>query len=183
MQHQLTESKNQYHELSCYQARRSSPSRSPHGGLQHKMYMQVVRERDSLRISKAEVDKLYSQTGLNSLTLRTCSKPFGNISMQLARSIKMLWIKSIIWATIQMWQVTCSTGCTMKSMTETQPLLVFILKLKPKRNLSNVLTGMQVAPSRCWMTDDSWSKERLTIPFLKVTWPRCTNWPVNASLR
>ena len=62
MQHQLTESKNQYHELSCRQARRSSPSRSPHGGLQHEMYMQAVRERDSLRESKAEVDKLYSQT-------------------------------------------------------------------------------------------------------------------------
>ena len=61
MQHQLTESKNQYHELSCQQARRSSPSRSPHGGLQHEMYMQVVRERDSLRISKAEVDNLYSR--------------------------------------------------------------------------------------------------------------------------
>ena len=62
MQHQLTESKNQYHELSCQQARRSSPSRSPHGGLQHEMYMQAIRERDSLRESKAEVDKLYSQT-------------------------------------------------------------------------------------------------------------------------
>ena len=62
MQHQLTESKNQYHELSCQQARRSSPSRSPHGGLQYEMYMQAVRERDSLRESKAEVDKLYSQT-------------------------------------------------------------------------------------------------------------------------
>ena len=33
MQQQLTESKNQYHELSCQQARRSSPSRSPHGGV------------------------------------------------------------------------------------------------------------------------------------------------------
>ena len=62
MQHQLTESKNQYHELSCQQARRSLPSRSPHGGLHHEMYMQAVRERDNLRESKAEVDKLYSQT-------------------------------------------------------------------------------------------------------------------------
>ena len=61
MQHQLTESKNQYHELSCQHARRSSPSRSPHGGLQHEMYMQVVRERDSLKASKAEVDNLYSR--------------------------------------------------------------------------------------------------------------------------
>ena len=28
----------------------------------HEMYMQIVRERDSLEVSKAEVDKLYSQT-------------------------------------------------------------------------------------------------------------------------
>ena len=61
MQQQLTESKNQYHELSCQQARRSSPSRSPHGGPLHEMYMQAVRERDSLKESKAEVDKLYLQ--------------------------------------------------------------------------------------------------------------------------
>ena len=59
MQQQLTESKNQYHELSCQQARRSSPSRSPHGGPLYEMYMQAVRERDSLKESKAEVDKLY----------------------------------------------------------------------------------------------------------------------------
>ena len=61
MQQQLTESKNQYHELSCQQARRSSPSRSPHGGPLYEMYMQAVRERDSLKESKAEVDKLYLQ--------------------------------------------------------------------------------------------------------------------------
>ena len=61
MQQQLTESKNQYHELSCQQARRSSPSRSPQGGPLYEMYMQAVRERDSLKESKAEVDKLYLQ--------------------------------------------------------------------------------------------------------------------------
>ena len=61
MQHQLIEPKNQYHELSCQHARRSSPSRSPHSGLQHEMYLQVVRERDSLKASKAEVDNLYSR--------------------------------------------------------------------------------------------------------------------------
>ena len=86
MQHQLTESKNQYHELSCQQARRLSPSRSPHGGLQHEMYMQIVRERDSLRVSKAEVDKLYSQTRAE-LTdtenlLKTFQKHFDVIGMK-----------------------------------------------------------------------------------------------------
>ena len=39
MQHQLTESKNQYYELSCKYARKLSPSRLPHGELQHEMYM------------------------------------------------------------------------------------------------------------------------------------------------
>ena len=76
MQHQLTESKNQYHELSCQQARRSSPSRSPHGGLQHEMYMQAVRERDSLRESKAEVDKLYSQTRAELIDTENLLKTF-----------------------------------------------------------------------------------------------------------
>ena len=76
MQHQLTESKNQYHELSCQQARRLSPSRSPHGGLQHEMYMQIVRERDSLRLSKAEVDKLYSQTRAELIDTENLLKTF-----------------------------------------------------------------------------------------------------------
>ena len=76
MQHQLTESKNQYHELSCQQARRLSPSRSPHGGLQHEMYMQIVRERDSLRVSKAEVDRLYSQTRAELIDTENLLKTF-----------------------------------------------------------------------------------------------------------
>ena len=76
MQHQLTESKNQYHELSCQQARRLSPSRSPHEGLQHEMYMQIVRERDSLRVSKAEVDKLYSQTRAELIDTENLLKTF-----------------------------------------------------------------------------------------------------------
>ena len=76
MQHQLTESKNQYHEPSCQQARRLSPSRSPHGGLQHEMYMQIVRERDSLRVSKAEVDKLYSQTRAELIDTENLLKTF-----------------------------------------------------------------------------------------------------------
>ena len=61
MQQQLIESKNQYHELSCQHARRTSPSRSPHNELQYEMYLQVLRERDSLKKSKAEVDSLYSR--------------------------------------------------------------------------------------------------------------------------
>ena len=89
MQHQLTESKNQYHELSCQQARRSSPSRSPHGGLQHEMYMQVVRERDSLRISKAEVDKLYSQARAEIIDtenlLKTYPKHFDATGKEVSR--------------------------------------------------------------------------------------------------
>ena len=76
MQHQLTESKNQYHELSCQQARRLSPSRSPHEGLQHEMYMQIVRERDSLKVSKAEVDKLYSQTRAELIDTENLLKTF-----------------------------------------------------------------------------------------------------------
>ena len=83
MQHQLTESKNQYHELSCQHARRSSPSRSPHGELQHEMYMQVVRERDSLKVSKAEVDNLYSRARAeildNENLLKTYQKHFDSI--------------------------------------------------------------------------------------------------------
>ena len=83
MQHQLTESKNQYHELSCQQARRSSPSRSPHGELQYEMYMQAVRERDSLKVSKAEVDNLYSRARDeildNDNLLKTYQKHFDSI--------------------------------------------------------------------------------------------------------
>ena len=83
MQHQLTESKNQYHELSCQHARRSSPSRSPHGELQHEMYMQVVRERDSLKVSKAEVDNLYSRARAeildNENLVKTYQKHFDSI--------------------------------------------------------------------------------------------------------
>ena len=83
MQHQLTESKNQYHELSCQQARRSSPSRSPNGGLQHEMYMQVVRERDNLKVSMAEVDNLYSRARAEILDneglLKTYQKHFDSI--------------------------------------------------------------------------------------------------------
>ena len=61
MQHQLTESKNQYHELSCQQARRSSPSRSPQQGLYYEMYNQAMRDHDSIKKSKEEVDNLYTR--------------------------------------------------------------------------------------------------------------------------
>ena len=183
MQHQLTESKNQYHELSCQQARRSSPSRSPHGGLQHEMYMQAVRERDSLRESKAEVDKLYSQTRAE-LTdtenlLKTFQKHFDATGKKYQDALDKIDHMS------NNPNVTSNLFDNLHNemMTGIRPLLAFILKLKPKRNLLSVLTGTQAAPSRCWTTEDSWSKERLTIPFLKATWPRCTNWLVNASLR
>ena len=76
MQQQLTESKNQYHELSCQQARRSSPSRSPHGGPLYEMYMQAVRERDSLKESKAEVDKLYLQNRTELIDTENLLKTF-----------------------------------------------------------------------------------------------------------
>ena len=83
MQHQLTESKNQYHELACQQARRSSPSRSPNEELQYGMYMQAVRERDSLKVSKAEVDNLYSRARAeildNESLLKTYQKHFDSI--------------------------------------------------------------------------------------------------------
>ena len=83
MQHQLTESKNQYHELPCQQARRSSPSRSPNEELQYEMYMQAVRERDNLRVSKAEVDNLYSRARAeildNESLLKTYQKHFDSI--------------------------------------------------------------------------------------------------------
>ena len=83
MQHQLTESKNQYHELSCQQARRSSPSRSQNEELQYGMYMQAVRERDNLKVSKAEVDNLYSRARAeildNESLLKTYQKHFDSI--------------------------------------------------------------------------------------------------------
>ena len=78
VQHQLTESKNQYHELSCQQARRSSPSRSPNGELQYEMYMQAVRERDNLRESKAEVDNLYSRARAEILDNESLLKTYQN---------------------------------------------------------------------------------------------------------
>ena len=60
MQQQLTESKNQYHELSCQQARRSSPSRSPHySGLQHEMYQQAIQDRDRIEKEKTELNGAY----------------------------------------------------------------------------------------------------------------------------
>ena len=59
MQQQLTESKNQYHELSCQQARQSSLSGSPSHGLYYEMYNQARRDHDIIKKSKEEVDVLY----------------------------------------------------------------------------------------------------------------------------
>ena len=60
MQQQLTESKNQYHELSCQQARRTPPSGSPHHAeLHYDMYVQAIQERDRIKKEKAELDTVY----------------------------------------------------------------------------------------------------------------------------
>ena len=60
MQQQLTESKNQYHELTCQQARRPSPSGSPHHSeLQHEMYQQAIRDCDRIKKEKAELNNAY----------------------------------------------------------------------------------------------------------------------------
>ena len=56
MQQQLTESKNQYHELACQQARRSSPSRSPlHTELQLEMYQKTAQECERVKKEKADL--------------------------------------------------------------------------------------------------------------------------------
>ena len=54
----------------------SSPSRSPHGGPLYEMYMQAVRERDSLKESKAEVDKLYLQNRTELIDTENLLKTF-----------------------------------------------------------------------------------------------------------
>ena len=61
MQQQLTESKNQYHELSCQQARKSSPSGLPSHGLYYEMYNQARRDHDIIKKPKEEVDNLYKR--------------------------------------------------------------------------------------------------------------------------
>ena len=61
MQQQLTESKSQYHELSCQQARRSSPSGSPSHGVYYGMYNQARRDHDIIKKSKEEVGDLYKR--------------------------------------------------------------------------------------------------------------------------
>ena len=57
MQSQLTESKNQYHELSCQRARRSSPGASPSHDFYFGMYEKLRSEYDMLRQSKKESAK------------------------------------------------------------------------------------------------------------------------------
>ena len=59
MQQQLTESKNQYHELSCQQARQSSLSDAPSQALYYEMYNQARRDHDIVKKSKEEVDVMY----------------------------------------------------------------------------------------------------------------------------
>ena len=55
MQQQLTESKNQYHELSCQQARQSSPSVSPSHGIYYEMYNQARCDYERVKKSKDDV--------------------------------------------------------------------------------------------------------------------------------
>ena len=61
MQQQLTESKNQYHELSCQQARQSSPSVSPSHGIYYEMYNQARCDYERIKKSKDEVDVLFER--------------------------------------------------------------------------------------------------------------------------
>ena len=63
MQQQLTESKNQYHELTCQQARRSSPSRSPHHSELHmEMYQKAIQDCDRMTKEKADLFREYRNT-------------------------------------------------------------------------------------------------------------------------
>ena len=62
MQQQLTESKNQYHELSCQQARHASPSVSPSHGIYYEMYNQLRCEYEKATKSKDDVDTLLRRT-------------------------------------------------------------------------------------------------------------------------
>ena len=60
MQQQLTESKNQYHELTCQQARRSSPSRSPHHSeLQIEMYQKAIQDCDRMKKERDDIFREY----------------------------------------------------------------------------------------------------------------------------
>ena len=61
MQSQLTESKNQYHELSCQLARRSSPSASPPHDFYLGMYEKLRSEYDELRHPKEEPDGMCTE--------------------------------------------------------------------------------------------------------------------------
>ena len=61
MQHELTESKNQYHELSCQQARKASPSTSPRHGLYHGIYERLRSDHDELQNSKKEMEGVYHE--------------------------------------------------------------------------------------------------------------------------
>ena len=62
MQQQLTESKNQYHELSCQQARHASPSVSPSHGIYYEMYNQLHGEYEKAIKPKDDVDAMLRRT-------------------------------------------------------------------------------------------------------------------------
>lgn len=61
MQTQVTKSKNQYHELSCQLARRSSPGASPSHDFFFGMYAKLRSEYDKFRQSKKETDGMYME--------------------------------------------------------------------------------------------------------------------------
>ena len=91
MQQQLTESKNQYHELSCQQARHASPSVSPSHGIYYEMYNQLRCEYEKAMKSKDDVDILHGGLELSLSTMRHCSRPIKARMIHLERSTKTLW--------------------------------------------------------------------------------------------
>ena len=78
MQQQLTESKDQCHELSCQQARKASPSASPTHGLYYEMYERLRHDHDELRHSKKEIEDMYAEVkaelGDNESLIKTYQK-------------------------------------------------------------------------------------------------------------
>ena len=61
MHQQLTESKNQYHELSCQLARKASPSASPAPAVYFEMYERLQHDHEELRKSTKELEGMYAE--------------------------------------------------------------------------------------------------------------------------
>ena len=90
MQQQLTESKNQYHELSCQQARKASPSASPTHGIYYEMYERLGHDHDELRNSKKELEDMYAEVRAELGDNESLIKTSRNFMMNLEGSMKML---------------------------------------------------------------------------------------------